>query len=181
MDARTLDIKNATGRWGGLTFEGELTHGREYSEDELWENYEYMIRKVAPVAEEAGVYIGIHPDDPPVYSLGGIPRCMFGNFNGYKQAMDIVLLDAREVCGFADYFVICSGERERQVKTIYEEVEHALKKAGVLPHHREGKLSSGWLLLDFGDVIVHIFAPLEREYYQLDELWSEATPVITIQ
>ncbi len=98
-----------------------------------------------------------------------------------KQASDIVLLDTRGVCSFADYFVICSGESERQVKTIYEEVEHALKKAGVLPHHREGKLSSGWLLLDFGDVIVHIFAPLEREYYQLDELWSEATPVITIQ
>ena len=48
-----------------------------------------MIRKVAPVAEEAGVYIGIHPDDPPVYALGGIPRCIFGNFAGYKRAMDI--------------------------------------------------------------------------------------------
>lgn len=89
MDARTLDIENATGHWDGQIFEGELTHGRVYSEDELWENYEYMIRKVAPVAEESGVYIGIHPDDPPVYPLGGIPRCMFGNFQGYKQAMDI--------------------------------------------------------------------------------------------
>ena len=56
---------------------------------ELWENYEYMIRRIAPVAEEAGVFIGIHPDDPPVYSLGGIPRCIFGNFAGYKRAMDI--------------------------------------------------------------------------------------------
>lgn len=89
MDARTLDIKNAKGRWIGETFEGDLTHGREYSEDELWENYEYMIRQVAPVAEEAGVFIGIHPDDPPVYGLGGIPRCIFGNFAGYKRAMDI--------------------------------------------------------------------------------------------
>lgn len=89
MDARTLDIKNATGRWGGLTFEGDLTHGREYTEDELWENYEYMIKKIAPVAEEAGVYIGIHPDDPPVFSLGGVPRCIFGNFEGYKRAMEI--------------------------------------------------------------------------------------------
>ena len=66
-----------------------MTHDREYSEDELWDNYEYMIRKVAPVAEEAGVFIGIHPDDPPVYALGGIPRCIFGNFAGYKRAMDI--------------------------------------------------------------------------------------------
>jgi mannonate dehydratase len=89
MDARTLDIKNATGRWAGLTFEGDLTHGREYTEDELWENYEYMIKLIAPVAEEAGVFIGIHPDDPPVYSLGGIPRCIFGKFDGYKRAMDL--------------------------------------------------------------------------------------------
>ena len=89
MSARTLDIKNATGRWGSETFTGDLTHGRAYAEDELWENYEYMIRKVAPVAEEAGVYIGIHPDDPPVYALGGIPRCIFGNFAGYKRAMDM--------------------------------------------------------------------------------------------
>ena len=92
-----------------------------------------------------------------------------------------MLLDTREVCSFADYFVICTGETERQIKTIYEEVEHLLKRGGVLPHHREGTLDSGWLLLDFGDVIVHIFAPFEREYYQLDELWHEATPVVRIQ
>ena len=98
-----------------------------------------------------------------------------------KQAIDIVLLDARGVCSFADYFVICSGETGRQIKTIYDEVGQALKKEGILPHHREGTLDSGWLLLDFGDVIVHIFAPFEREYYQLDELWSEAIPVVRIQ
>jgi mannonate dehydratase len=90
MDARRLDINDATGRWDQATYEGGgLSHGREYTEDELWANYEYMIQRVAPVAEEAGVFIGIHPDDPPVYPLGGIPRCMFGNFAGYKQAMDI--------------------------------------------------------------------------------------------
>lgn len=89
MDARSLDIKNAVGRWIDKRYEGELTHGRLYTEEELWENYEYMIRQIAPVAEESGVFIGIHPDDPPVYALGGIPRCMFGNFEGYKQAMEI--------------------------------------------------------------------------------------------
>ena len=98
-----------------------------------------------------------------------------------KQASDVILLDTRKVCSFADYFVICSGESTRQIKTIYEEVEHALKKEGVLPHHHEGTLDSGWLLIDFGDVIVHIFASFEREYYQLDELWSEATPLVRIQ
>ncbi len=100
---------------------------------------------------------------------------------GDKQAVNIALLDARGVCSFADYFVICSGESGRQIKAIYEEVEHVLKKEGVLPHHREGAPDSGWLLLDFSDVIVHIFAPFEREYYQLDELWSTATPVVRIQ
>ena len=89
MDARQLDIKNAVGRWVDKTYEGELTHGRLYSEDELWDNYAHMIRQVAPVAEDAGVRIGIHPDDPPVYALGGVPRCMFGNFAGYKKAMEI--------------------------------------------------------------------------------------------
>ena len=76
---------------------------------------------------------------------------------------------------------MCSGEAERQIKAIYEEVEHVLKKESVLPHHREGTLDSGWLLLDYGDVIVHIFASFEREYYQLDELWHEAVPVVRIQ
>ena len=89
MDARMLDINNAVGRWGDVTFSGEFTHGRAYSEEELWDNYAYMIRQIAPVAEDAGVFIGVHPDDPPVYALGGIPRCMFGNFAGYKKAMEI--------------------------------------------------------------------------------------------
>jgi ribosome-associated protein len=98
-----------------------------------------------------------------------------------KQASDIVLLDARQVCSFADYFVICSGESERQVSAIYDEVGHRLKQAGVLPAHHEGAVDSGWLLLDFGNIIVHIFAPFEREYYRLDELWSQAVPLLRIQ
>ena len=89
MKARRLDINNAVGRWVDQTYSGDLTHGRTYSEEELWDNFEYFIRKIVPVAEEAGVRIGIHPDDPPVYALGGIPRCMFGNFEGYKRAMEI--------------------------------------------------------------------------------------------
>jgi mannonate dehydratase len=87
--ARVLDINAAKGIWNGKVFEGELTHGRLFTEDELWDNYEYMIRQVAPVAEEAKVFIGIHPDDPPVYALGGVPRCIFGTFAGYQRAMEI--------------------------------------------------------------------------------------------
>ncbi len=77
--------------------------------------------------------------------------------------------------------MICTGDSNRQIHAIYDEVEHVLKKEGVSPHHYEGTLDSGWLLLDFGDVIVHIFALSEREYYRLDKLWSQAVPVLRIQ
>ena len=98
-----------------------------------------------------------------------------------KQATDILLLDTRQVCSFADYFVLCTGESGRQIQAVYGEIEHALKREGVLLHHREGTLDSGWLLLDFGDVIVHVFSAEEREYYGLDELWSKAIPALRIQ
>ncbi|MCJ7548983.1 MAG: mannonate dehydratase [Anaerolineae bacterium] len=88
--ARAFNLDGESkGHWVGTLYEGDLTHGRKYSEDEIWDNYEYFIKQVAPVAEEAGVKIGIHPDDPPVPELGGIPRCIFGNFEGYKRAMEI--------------------------------------------------------------------------------------------
>ena len=92
-----------------------------------------------------------------------------------------MLLDARGVCNFADYFVICSGDSGKQLEAIRDEVSQVLKKTGVTPHHCEGTTESGWLLVDFSDVIVHIFAALERERYQLDELWSKAVPVVRIQ
>ena len=98
-----------------------------------------------------------------------------------KQANDIVLLDVRGISNFADFFVICSGESKRQIEAIRDDIGQALKKEGVLPHHYEGAVDSGWLVLDFGSIVVHIFAPPEREYYQLDRLWSKVAPVITIQ
>ena len=98
-----------------------------------------------------------------------------------KQASDIALLDAQPVCSFADYFVICSGDSERQLHSIHDEIEQSLKKEGVEPDHREGKVNSGWLLLDYGSVIIHIFAPQERDYYQLDKLWSKMSTVLHIQ
>ncbi len=98
-----------------------------------------------------------------------------------KQANDIVLLDTRSVASFADYFVICSAGSERQIETIAEEIEHDLRRQGVEPHHTEGKPDSGWVLLDYSGVIVHIFSPEEREYYNLDELWSKAATLLRIQ
>ena len=98
-----------------------------------------------------------------------------------RQASNIVLLDTSAVSDFADYFVICSGDITRQIKAIRDEVEHVIKREGILPHHYEGTVDSGWLLLDYGNVIVHIFAPLEREFYQLDKLWSQANTLVRIQ
>jgi ribosome-associated protein len=91
------------------------------------------------------------------------------------------LLDVRGFCSFSDYFVICTGDSQRQVRTIIDDIELSLKKEGILPHHHEGALDSGWLLLDYGDVIVHIFSPGERNYYNLDGLWDKAIAVLRIQ
>ena len=90
------------------------------------------------------------------------------------------MLDMRDVCSFSDYFVISSGDTDRQIKAISEEIEKVLKEDGLTPRHREGTADSGWILLDFGSVIVHIFSPDRREFYQLEELWNQATPVIRI-
>ena len=87
--ARAFRIETAKGHWDGRVFEAPLSHGRKYTEQELWENYTYFIRQVAPLAQELGVRIGIHPDDPPVLGLGGVPRCIFGTFDGYVRALEI--------------------------------------------------------------------------------------------
>jgi mannonate dehydratase len=88
--ARGFDLDKAVaGDWNGRKFEGPLTHGRKYTSDEIWANYEYFIKAVAPVAETENVRIGIHPDDPPVPELGGIPRCIFSSFDGYRRALEI--------------------------------------------------------------------------------------------
>jgi ribosome-associated protein len=90
-------------------------------------------------------------------------------------------LDLRSISLLADYFVICSGESERQVKAIVDEVTEKTKEEGVRPLHIEGDSSSGWVLVDYGSVIVHIFAPAVRDYYQLEKLWSDALVVVRIQ
>jgi len=98
-----------------------------------------------------------------------------------KQASNIVMLNVQQVCSFTDYFVICNGDSNRQVEAIWQGIVDQLKQTGVVPHHSEGDSDSGWVLADFGSVIVHVFAPAEREYYQLDKLWPQAIPEVTIQ
>jgi mannonate dehydratase len=87
--ARAFRMETAKGYWIDKTFEPPLSHGRKFTKEELWENYTYFIKQVVPVAEEAGVRIGIHPDDPPVPELAGVPRSIFGNFDGYVKALEI--------------------------------------------------------------------------------------------
>lgn len=99
-----------------------------------------------------------------------------------KLAEDIVLLDIRELSVVADYFVICSGNSERQLKAIVDgllretRTQHQMK-----PWYVEGEADTGWVLLDFGDVIVHAFSPQLRHYYNLEELWSEAPVLLKMQ
>jgi mannonate dehydratase len=101
--ARAFDMeKQPAGHWVNKVFKGPLTHGRRYTPEELWENYTYFIKQVVPVAEELGMRIGIHPDDPPVPELGGVPRCIFGNFDGYARALEIANSPNIGVC-------LCAG------------------------------------------------------------------------
>jgi ribosome-associated protein len=91
-----------------------------------------------------------------------------------KKAVDLVVLDLRSLNGFTDYFVICSGQNQRQVKAIAEAVEESLAKARLKPAHIEGAGRADWILLDYFDFIVHIFNPDTRTFYGLERLWGSA-------
>src|SRR3989304_10337092 len=93
-----------------------------------------------------------------------------------KQAEDVLLLDISKVASFADYFVIASGGTGRQLKAMLECVDEGLSPEGVEPLGREGDAASGWALLDYGDVIVHLFDPEKRGHYDLEGVWYDATP-----
>jgi len=94
-----------------------------------------------------------------------------------KQGEAIVVLDVSELISITDYFVIVSGDNERQLKTIAEEVVRAAKERGVRPVRIEGETGARWLLLDFVDFVVHVFHEEEREFYRLENLWRDA-PVV---
>jgi len=98
-----------------------------------------------------------------------------------KKAADIVLLDVTALTSIADYFVICSGGSERQLAAIAEAIAERVADLGVKPHAREGSALSHWVLVDLGSVIVHVFAPPERDFYQLERLWAEAKTVVRVQ
>jgi ribosome-associated protein len=98
-----------------------------------------------------------------------------------KKAADIILLDVTELTTMTDYFVICSGGSERQLGAIADGITDKLRDEGVRPIGREGGSNSHWTLVDFGMVIVHIFAVPERDYYQLEKHWANARTVLQVQ
>lgn len=95
-----------------------------------------------------------------------------------RQAADIALLDISRVVTFADYFVVATATSPLQFKALVEHLEKELRRDGAQLRAIEGTPESGWVLLDFGDVIIHLFSPPQREYYRLEELWRRAAPIV---
>ena len=92
-----------------------------------------------------------------------------------KKAIDLVELDLRGVLGYTDYFVVATGNTERQAKAIHDGIHQGMKdEHGILPRRVEGLTESRWILMDYLDVVVHIFTPQAREFYRLEQLWGEA-------
>jgi ribosome-associated protein len=91
-----------------------------------------------------------------------------------RKAIDLVELQVRDVLGYTDYFIVATGNTERQVKAIHDAIHRGLKDDhGILPRRVEGLTESRWVLMDYLDVVVHIFTPEAREYYRLEQLWGE--------
>ncbi len=94
-----------------------------------------------------------------------------------KKANDCLILDMRELFYLTDFFVICSGNNDRQVSRIHKEVEDRLRAQGAKPFRREGERFNRWVLLDYVDIVVHIFLQEDREYYDIERLWKDAPRV----
>jgi ribosome-associated protein len=98
-----------------------------------------------------------------------------------KQAHEIVLLDIRTQSTIADYFVICSADNERQIKAIVEHIDEKVHQEFGLNPRIEGTPETGWIVLDYGDIVAHVFSPAQRDYYRLERLWSKVPPVVVVQ
>ena len=94
-----------------------------------------------------------------------------------KKAANILMLDMHQVTLLADYYILCDGSSKRQIDAISDSLLEDLARVGTQKAIREGTAESGWVLIDFGSVIVHVFSPEKRAYYQLEELWQEA-PIV---
>ncbi len=98
-----------------------------------------------------------------------------------KQAHEIVLLDIRTQSTIADYFVICSADNERQIKAIVDHIDTKVHQEFGVDPRAEGSSETGWIVLDYGDIVAHVFSPAQRDYYRLERLWSKVPPVVVVQ
>ena len=98
-----------------------------------------------------------------------------------KLGSDIVLLDTNGISSFSEFFVIISGETDRHLDSLADDIARRVRKMGVHVTHREGSGKGGWLLIDFTGVVVHLFTKEQREHYGLEDLWSRATEIVRIQ
>jgi ribosome-associated protein len=122
---------------------------------------------------------GTEPEDRGAEPAQGMdPQELLARITHYaadKKAHDLVELDMRATLGYTDWFVICTGNTDRQTKAIHDSILEGLKRAdGVLPRRVEGLPSADWILMDYLDVVVHIFTPATRDFYRLEQLWGEA-------
>lgn len=114
------------------------------------------------------------PETTPELEPGKLAELIAGYASDVK-AQDIVALDLRGVLGYTDFFVVASGGTDRQVKAIHDRIHENMKREhGLLPRRVEGVTEARWILMDYLDVIVHIFTPEAREFYRLEQLWGEA-------
>jgi ribosome-associated protein len=97
-----------------------------------------------------------------------------------KKAIDVAVLDLQGLSTIADFFLVCSARSTTQAETIAEAIRGALRAEGVRPRHNEGSAESGWLLLDYGDVVVHVFLEETRGFYALERLWGDA-PLVSVE
>jgi ribosome-associated protein len=112
------------------------------------------------------------PDSDPRESLALAER--IAEIASDKKAIDVRILDLRDAVGYTDYFVICSGNTERQTKAIHDAIHQELKaSSGLLPRRVEGDRQARWILMDYLDCVVHIFTPEARSFYRLEQLWGE--------
>jgi ribosome-associated protein len=141
--------------------------------------------KAAPKAEPAPRSVGLPKRPRPARKAGAKSSLDMARrivaLAEDKKAADILLLDLTGLTTLADAFVICSGGSERQLESIAEGIVRGMRDEGVRPIGREGLPASHWILVDFGDVIVHVFTPPERDYYGLEKHWSEAKAILRVQ
>jgi ribosome-associated protein len=98
-----------------------------------------------------------------------------------KQASEIMLLDLRDLTTIADYFVICTVNNDRQLRAVMRAIDEDLTGAGAKNPRIEGSPETGWVLIDFVDVVIHLFSPEQREFYRLERLWKQAQPIVVVQ